>query len=203
MSDRSTDTKDTQPVATQNGEINPSRRKLAGAALGAGAIFTLASRPVLAGVCNSPSAAASGNMSHHGPAPNCTGRSPAQWVASVNSNQTNNGFPGTNVVFNSVFANGNGIIWPNGANGRLRQVMDSTANPDNVNATPRPNPISAEFAATLLSIRGGRIPTAVLTEVALIGMWNDWRTTGTFQPKAGVNWDANQIVTYLRTLQDA
>jgi len=42
----------------------------------------------------------------------------------------------------------------------------------------------------------------VLTEVKLIGMWNEWLSTGGFTPKAGVTpWTADQIVTYLRTLQ--
>lgn len=183
-----------------------TRRKLAG--LGGAAIFTLASRPVLAVECNSPSAAASGNLSFHGTPPNCTGNSPSAWVSGVDSsspNQPNNGFPGGNVDFNSVFANGSGIDWPNGANGRLYEVMNSTSNPDNGNANPNPNPISAEFAATLLNIRSGvRIPPEVLTEVKLIGMWNEWRDNGGFTPTAGATpWNATQIVTYLRSLQGA
>lgn len=177
--------------------VDLSRRKL-GMGLGVSAIFTLASRPVLAGVCNSPSAAASGNLSHHGTPPSCTGRSPAQWVASVTSNNPNNGFPGGNTEFNDTFANGGGINWPNGANGRLYAVM-TTAN--NNNADPRPNPISAEFAATLLNIRDGRIPATILSEVKLVHMWNDWRDTNAFEPKLGASWGDTQIVAYLRSLQ--
>ena len=203
MSDRSPDTKDTQPVATQNGEINPSRRKLTGAALGVSAIFTLASRPVLAGVCVSPSAAASGNLSHHGSAPNCSGKTPAQWVTlaqTTNPNNpnhpSNNGFPGGNVKFHDVFASGSRANWGN--NTRLYEVMIAA---DNGNTTSQPNPISKEFAAALLNIRGGYVPPGVLTDTQLLIMWNDWMASGTYEPKAGAAWDANLIVTYLRTLQ--
>jgi hypothetical protein len=197
------ETPSTPSVSPDAGSPDQTRRKLAG--LGASAIFTLASRPVLAVECNSPSAAASGNLSFHGTPPNCTGNSPSAWVSFADGgNQQNNGFPGGNVEFNSVFANGNGIDWPNGSNGRLYEVMNSTSNPDNGNANPKPNPISAEFAATLLNIRGVRIPPEVLTEVKLIGMWNEWRDNGGFTPTAGATpWNATQIVTYLRSLQGA
>ena len=197
------ETPSTPSVSPNASSPDQTRRKLAG--LGASAIFTLASRPVLAVTCNSPSAAASGNLSFHGTPPNCTGLSPSGWVSSADgANNPNNGFPGGNVEFNSVFANGNGINWPNGANGRLYEVMNSTSNPDNLNANPKPNPISAEFAATLLNIRGGRIPPEVLTEVKLIGMWTEWRDSGGFTPTAGAApWNATQIVTYLRSLQGA
>lgn len=188
----------TPPESHPTPPANPARRKLA--VLGVGAVATLASRPVLAGTCNSPSAAASGNMSVRGTPPMCSGRSPQQWVDASNSNDPNNGFPGGNVVFSTVFANGNGILWPTDDNGRLRQVMSA---PDNSNANPTPNPISKEFAATLLNIRDGRIPAAVLDEGRLIGMWVEWRSTGKFSPMAGIDWDANQIVTYLRSLQGA
>jgi hypothetical protein len=196
------ETPDTPSASPDARSVDPTRRKLAG--LGVATIFTLASRPVLAVECNSPSAAASGNLSFHGTPPNCTGRSPSTWVSSVDSsspNNPNNGFPGGNVEFNNVFANGNGIDWPNGANGRLYEVMNSSSNPDNANTNPRPNPISAEFAATLLNIRGGHIPAEILTEVKLINMWNEWRNTGGFHPTAGMTWNDTQIVNYLRSLQ--
>jgi len=72
---------------------------------------------------------------------------------------------------------------------------------DNGNTTNNPNPISKEFAAALLNIRGGFVPATVLTEMQLIGMWNDWLPDGIFVPKLGATWDTNHIITYLRTLQ--
>jgi len=183
--------------------IDLSRRKL-GMGLGVSAIFTLASRPVLAGACTTPSAAASGNLSQHGPVISCSGRSPAQWVATTPSNNQNNGFPGGNVNFhlqttppalNGVFKKGSRADWDNKT---LRQVM---AAGDNGNASPSANPISKEFAATLLNIRDGSIPASILTETGLIGMWNEWMDTGAFTPKANATWGTDLIVKYLRTLQ--
>ena len=182
---------------------NPSRRRLTGAGLGVSAVFTLASRPVLAGPCMSPSAASSGNLSQHGAPTICSGRTPAQWVSAVNTGNPNNGYPGGNVTFHTpppssqdgVFVSGSRAAW---GPFRLRQVMQAA---DNGNTGNTPNPISKEFAAALLNIRGGFVPAGVLTEVNLIGIWNEWMFDGTYSPQAGVDWDATKIVNYLKTLQ--
>lgn len=204
MSDPTSKTQDTLPEASHSDAIDQSRRKLTGATLGvSAAVFTLASRPVLAGQCMTPSSAASGNLSTHGTPPSCTGKTPAEWVAHAqattspgNPNVPNNGFPDGNVKFHDVFASGSRASWGN--NTRLYAVMVAT---DNSNTGSTPNPISKEFAAALLNIRGGFVPASVLTEVQLIGMWNDWLPDGIFVPKLGAEWDANHIVDYLKTLQ--
>jgi len=198
MSDRSPDTQDTPPEATQNGDIDSFRRKLTGSALGVSAIFTLASRPVLAGQCMTPSSAASGNLSHNGTVPLCTGNTPAQWLVLVAVSDARN------VSFhtppppsrNGVFKSGTRADW---GNNTVRQVMQNTGT-GNTGSTP--NPISKEFAAALLNIRGGLVPANVLTETQLIGMWNEWMDTGIFTPKAGATWDTNTIVWYLQSLQN-
>ena len=202
--------------------VDLSRRKL-GMGLGVSAVFTLASRPVLAAQCMAASAAASGNLSSPGSLATCTGLTPAQWVALAQStmpndpnNPTQNGFPGGNVKFHEVLASGSSANW--GEATRLYEVMGGPTNSRrqgmlgqtqtdetaslNV-AASGPNPISMEFAATLLNIRDGRIPTNVLNETGLIGMWNEWLTTGGYAPMAGAAWDTDQIVAYLRTLQGA
>lgn len=211
--------------------VDLPRRRL-GVGLGVSAVFTLASRPVLAGQCMSASSAASGNLSVHGPALTCTGLTPAQWVDRAQNanpmdpnNPTQNGFPGGNVQFHAVslFVSGSLADW--GPSARLYEVMadeDSPTGTGNTNkrggflastaesntaatsSAPNPaNPISMEFAATLLNIRDGRIPSGVLTETGLIGMWNEWMDTGMYAPMAGTTWNADQIVAYLRTLQGA
>ena len=75
--------------------VDVSRRRL-GIGLGASAVFTLASRPVLAGQCMAPSSAASGNLSSHGTPPTCTGLTPAQWVSTPPGQ-----YPGGNVSFHT------------------------------------------------------------------------------------------------------
>ena len=204
MSDRLPDNQDNPPVATQKEEINPSRRKL-GLSLGASAVFTLASRPVLAATaCATGSEHASGNLSSPGTHWVCSGHNPLYWTSTYASNNEANGFPGGNVnfhiqftppVLNGIFKKGAKANW---GNSRLRGVMLA---PDNGNTGTNPNPISKEFAATLLNIRNGDIPAEVLSESRLIMMWNDWVDTGFYEPKALASWNADEIVEYLRTLQ--
>lgn len=79
MFDRSPDTQNVPNETKPSDEINPSRRKLTGAALGVSAVFTLSSRPVWAGQCMTPSAAVSGNLSQHGTPTLCSGLSPGYW----------------------------------------------------------------------------------------------------------------------------
>jgi hypothetical protein len=207
--------------------VDLSRRRL-GMGLGVSAVFTLASRPVLAAQCMSASSAASGNLSTHGTPPSCTGLTPAQWVTLAQSampndpnNPTQNGFPGGNAKFHDVLASGSSANW--GTDTRLYEVMGGGTGPESQRggflglaakqqsdgpaslnvAASGPNPISMEFAATLLNIRDGRVPANVLNETGLIGMWNEWLTTGVYAPMAGAAWDTDQIVVYLRTLQGA
>jgi hypothetical protein len=188
--------------------VDLSRRKL-GMGLGVSAIFTLTSRPVLAGQCMSPSSAASGNLSTHGTPPTCTGLTPAQWVAlAVPPDTPDKVFPGGNVKFHDVFASGSSADW---GQTRLYEVMGGSASggggmlgsPGNTAAATGPNPISAEFAATRLNIRDGRIPEIVLNETKLLVMWNEWLRTGTYAPMAGAAWNYDQIVAYLRSTQGA
>lgn len=206
--------------------VDLSRRKL-GLGLGVSAVFTLASRPVLAGTCLAPSSAASGNLSTHGTTPLCAGHTPEWWVnfAAARSpaapDQPDNGYPGGNVKFHEAFASGGSANW---GNDRLYVVMGGTTSGssrrsgvlgspsggnggnsgnsvDTFSTTTGPNPVSAEFAATLLNIRDGLVPAAVLNETRLMGMWNEWLMDGTYSPMAGATWNTDQIVTYLRSLQ--
>lgn len=198
--------------------VDLSRRKL-GMGLGVSAIFTLASRPVLAGQCMSTSSAASGNLSTPGTVSLCTGLTPSQWVAlAAPPSAPEQAFvPLGNVKFHDAFARGSSADW---GEERLYEVMGGTSpgrggmlgSPANKKAGDAidtfapgsgPNPISAEFAATLLNIYSTRIPANVLTETKLIGMWNEWLTTGVYAPMAGVTWTPDQIVSYLQSTQGA
>jgi hypothetical protein len=95
-------------------------------------------------------------------------------------------------VLDGVFKVGANADW---GNSKLKQVMLANS------STLKPNPISGEFAATLLNIRDKRIPAAVLDEGKLIGMWNEWVGTGFYTPKAYAKWDTTAIVRFLRSLQ--
>src|SRR5690606_27745011 len=72
----------TQQPIQGAGRVNQSRRRFGKSGLAVtGVLATLASRPVLGTdlVCKSPSGFLSGNLSTHGPAPVCAGRSPGYW----------------------------------------------------------------------------------------------------------------------------
>jgi len=188
MSDPLSSTHDTQTEAPDSDSIDQSRRKLTGATLGvSAAVLTLASRPVLAQECLSPSGFASGNLSPHGTPVSCSGNSPARWVV-LNPSFINS------TKFSDIFADVAGRVeW---GNAKFKQVMQNAA----TDASLQPNPISAEFAAALMNIRAGGYP-AGLDETALIGMWTEFASTGSYEVTAGVFWNAAQIVSYLQYLR--
>jgi hypothetical protein len=69
-----------ESVTQSSSSPDQTRRRLTGGVLGASAIITLASSPVLAGgQCLKPSGFASGNLSGHGTPPTCTGQPPEYW----------------------------------------------------------------------------------------------------------------------------
>jgi len=77
MSDHTPENQDVLSEGSKNDTIDTSRRKLTGTALGAAAVFTLASRPVWANQCTI-SGMMSGNLSApKGPA--CQGCTPGYW----------------------------------------------------------------------------------------------------------------------------
>jgi hypothetical protein len=214
MSDRSPDIQDTPSEASSNDAIDHSRRKLAGAALGISAVFTLASRPVLAGQCMSPSAACSGNLSQHGTPPSCLGVTPGYW-------KTHTGWPSPYTQGSCTSSCSKCQSWSNGTLfhplfGGTKFMVDQDNNPN----TPKtsltlqqvmvmnnadypgvtdPDNIGAHIVAALLNARSGKTPSSILSETSVIGMWNEWVTKGYFEPTAGVQWNSAQIVTYLKT----
>jgi len=193
------------------GPVDQNRRKLAG--FGASAIFTLASRPVLADVCNAPSAHASGNTSHHGAAPVCNGQTTGYYAETFSQRDSADALASTtesataenslnsrttstrNPNFHQVFKSGRNANWGSKSFSRVLRSRD------NGNSRKEPNPISKEFVAALLNIRGGLIPEQVLTEGKLMGMWNEWVDSGIYRPQAGMQWNGHQIVSYLQSLQ--
>jgi len=171
-------------------QVDESRRRWTKAGLGAGAVLaTLAGRPAFAGICQSPSAFSSGNMSHHGTTQDCEGYAPDVW-ADLNQNQ----YPVQDEKFTKVFPNLGKVVWDNE---KLSEVMSAS---DNENAYPKPNPISKEFAAAYLNINKGWYP-AGLDETRLMMMWNEYASSGEYEVRANVFWKADQIVAYLKYMR--
>ena len=217
MSDHTPETPDTSPEASPNSEINPSRRRLAGAALGVSAIFTLASRPVLAAdQCMSPSGAVSGNLSQHGTPTLCSGRTPGYWKTHSGSwpspylpgscnagnscNLVQNWKGGT--LFHPLFSGTQFMADLDGKPGTpktslsLMQVL-MLNNGSNPWGLADPDNLGAHIVAALLNAKAGLTP--VLSETDVIGIWNEWVSKGYFEPTANVQWNSAQIVDYLKT----
>lgn len=198
--------------------INKSRRRLTGAGVGVSAIFTLASRPVLAIQCVAASAAASGNLSHHGTPPQCVGRTPGfwkvaqhrtEWPSPYQQGTANSASISTSGNFGSSSSPSN---WSGGTTFHpefygtkfiknnqsltMNQVMvmnDSSY----LGMTDKDN-LGAHCAAALLNAASGRTP-GVLTVEKVKTMWSECQTKGFFEPIAGVKWSPAQVVAYLKT----
>lgn len=169
--------------------------------------------------CTSPSGFSSLNVSAPGKnPPSCLGRTPGFWkqwpeewahctpaydpgvCTGTNGSGACSTFdPNTGTPFHSNVA---GRTYPAGFPGlsgsgfgarSLMGVMvnnDSALDPDNV---------GAHVAATVLNIARGWIPPEVMTMAIILGIWDDYINTGSYNPTAGVTWYGADIVVYLKT----
>ncbi len=218
---------DSHPYSTQeinpqpDTQVNTSRRRLTGAGLGMSAIFTLASRPVLAAQCATPSAAASGNLSHHGTPVVCLGRTPGFWKQSNHSREwparyvqgTCSGLNGScnsspqswtgGTLFHNVFGAGGvkkgSSFKVRGVSLSLNQIM--VMNDSSYPGLSDPDNLCSHLVAALLNAASGRT-NGVLSVATVLGIWNEWLSKDYFEPTAGVSWKSAQIVAYLKTTMD-
>jgi hypothetical protein len=193
---------DSQPPGVEPGEhcnVDASRRKFTGAGLGVSAIFTLASQPVLAGVCRAPSGAESGNLSQPGTQLTCDGHSPSYWSGISGAD------PYLDTKFHDIFDKSKDIVdydgetvdW--GGKAKMKKVMDDE---NRTGDAKKPQPLGAEFAAAWVNVKKGLIPGSVLTDTRLITMWTELLRTGVYVPMAGADpWSPQDVINYLRGLQ--
>lgn len=136
MSDRSHNSNDNTQSPKPEAGINPSRRKITGAALGVSAVFTLSSRPVWANQC-SISGMASGNIS--GPKVTCGGCTPGYWGTCQHLDSwAATGFKTTD-KFNTVFGVTQYINPKNNQPFTLLEVLGLQGNGNCTPATTQPN----------------------------------------------------------------
>lgn len=191
--------------AHQPSAVDEARRRFSMSGLAvSGVVLTLASRPVLAGQCLSPSGFQSGNVSHHGTPTTCSGRTPGywgthpeEWPSPYEPGECKSDKPGAcmkadkwedGTLFCSVFScSGNGSIYT----GKSMMQVILLGGGDDLQQ------LGAHIVSALLNAKKGWTP--VLTEVQVIGMFNEWNLHGYFEPTAGVKWYAADIVTYLKT----
>lgn len=221
MVDNKSDSSDPKVQSTPvNSDValNTSRRRLTGAGLGMSAIFTLASRPVLAVQCASASATASANLSQHGTPPQCTGRTPGYWKNPQWASEWPAPYTQGTCDGNNGNGNGNGGCsnspdnWVAGTGFHpelygtkfmvnnnslsMNQVMvmnDSTY----MGLTDKDN-LGSHIVAALLNAASGKTD-GVLTVAQVKTMWTECQMKGFFEPIAGVKWYPPQVVTYLQS----
>lgn len=211
-------TEQTPPAASP--AVNASRRRLTGAGLGVSAIFTLASRPVLAAQCTSASAAASGNLSQRGTPPQCTGRTPGFWKTAQHGDEWP--APYKQGTCNSSGGGGDGGCanspgnWSGGTNfhpelyGNKFMVNNKSLTMNQVmvmndssylGCTDQHN-LGSHIVAALLNAAAGKT-NGVLTVAQVKTMWQECQVKGYFEPTAGVKWLPAQVVTYLQSTMTA
>lgn len=193
-----------QDVAPQPQVADDSRRRFTKSGLAAsGVILTLASRPVLGQwACQSPSGFQSGNVSPHGTPPQCHGLTPGYWGTRGNRWQLpydpGTCKSGTNCKGMGDWSNGtlfsaafNCSGYAAGYDGySMMQVIWMNGHQDRYQ-------LGAHIVAALLNAKSGMTP--VLSEQAVKDMFNEWAAKGYYEPTAGVQWSAEDIVTYLKT----
>ncbi|MEN6586000.1 MAG: hypothetical protein ABFE02_08170 [Sulfuricella sp.] len=202
--------------------VDESRRGFTKSGLAAsGVLLTLASRPVLACVCKSPSGFLSGNVSTHGTPQTCSGRTPGywgthpqQWPSPFLPGDCKHGTSGTHVSdwsggtrFSTEFnCSGNGSIYVAYQEEHKDSKRSKTTYQSSVYSMMQviwlggggdPYQLGAHIVAALLNAVKGLTPT--LTEAQVINIFNEWNLHGYFEPTAGVKWYEADIVDYLKS----
>lgn len=188
--------------STHSSDMKAKRRRLIkGGLSSAPFLITLASKPVLATTCYSPSETLSGAISHKGPDTIlCSGRSPGVWRELAEGNaQAKLSWPILpSAAFHGTFNSGPQASFFKNVNGQIQsltmlEVMQLTGGGD-------PSKIGFHVIGAYLNILSGLISPLALTTPKLIQMWNEWVATGYFTPYAGAaKWNADQIVSYLKS----
>jgi hypothetical protein len=183
---------------------NARRRLLRAGLAGAPVVMTDASRPVQGAVaCTTASAGGSANSAAAQTVQMCSGLTPEQWKAQATNWPAP--YTGNNPFsFQSVSALGftppPGTLYhcpTTGFSGHvfgdrtMLEVLDIGEGGGGLRGLGR------YMVAALLNACCGRTP--VLTETAVRGMWNDMVNRGYYEPTAGVQWQAPEIIAYLRT----
>jgi hypothetical protein len=171
-----------------------ARRRLLRGGLGvAPVLMTVASRPVMAGMCESASAHTSLSGSRVATlAAACSGRLPAYWISRATSgylmDTSGGGSSGLNVItFGSVF----GLTGDYDDKTLLKVLEGHLSTGDEV--------LAAYLVAALLNAKEGWTPESVLDEERVKEIWSDYSKNMHFEPTAGVEWDSVQIVDWLKT----
>ena len=178
-----------QPESTSAGEAGVHRRRFVrGVGIIVPAALTITSRSASAAGCLSASASASINLAHSRPNRDgdgiCVGRNLTFWktVSKTSSKDDSSAFK---TRFDTIFSGGPPAM-------TMGEVM---------NANPFTE-VNAILAVAWCNFNTSRVASTTISLTTLQSMWAG--RNGSFQPilgNASVQWDAAQIVTYLKTTQ--
>jgi len=174
------------------------RRLLKAGAAASPLAFAVATRPARATdhLCRQPSAF--GSMHASGPGreyASCTGRTPGYWKQQQHFVDwpapyvpvTTTGIATTTAtLFHQAGFHGSQL-----SGLTLLDALGEQGNAGGYGALAR------HIVAALLNAASGKTP--VLSVMAVHTIWNDFVATGRYEPTAGVHWDAEKIVVYLKS----
>lgn len=179
---------------------NGSRRRLLRGGLGvAPVLMTVASRPVMAGVCESASSHTSLSGSRVAAADRCSGGSPTYWMSRSSTSgsssstaylmdvSTSTGSLAS-ITFGSVFGVAGGY-----GDKTFLQVLESG------HSSSSKDGLAAHLVAAVLNVQAGYTPATVLDVTRAQSIWSDYNALGYFEPTAGIRWDSAQIIDWLKT----
>jgi len=197
-----TDTDQSPVIATAKG-----RRRLIGAGVAAAPfLLTLVSQPALGVTCFTPSRSLSRNtsLSQAGKYGECTNaESPGNYKAQQSSGANAYHWPSSvppSTAMHPLFAMGNseGVTkFTKTVNSNI--VSKTLGEALNVQA---PGEVHFHIIGAYLNKMGGNgavIPDSALTVQALLNIWTEYATKGFYEPFAGTQWDAGEIVNYLKS----
>jgi hypothetical protein len=172
---------------------SPGRRHLLRAGIAtAPVVMTVASRPVLAIGCDSPSGFTSLSQSHPGPG-TCTGKGPISWTSNkANWPSPYNTGPDADPKFKVLF--GNKV--PSGSSFNPNDNLSIVMSHD----TTAPWGLAQYIIAAYFNAWSGAYGTStLLSTTTVINIWSDYSKNGTYSPRAGATWAYEEIVAYLKS----
>jgi hypothetical protein len=190
MSERPPDRSDSPSVAAA--PAVPTRRRLLKAGLAAAPVAaTLSSRPVLGGPTPTVSARPSLGASFAAVKSAASGRSPEQWAETQTWPDPYYAADESGTATATPYhGSGTGLAGTAFAGSTMLAVMQ-LPDDDDVQTLGR------YIGAALLNAREGL--TSALDEAGVREMWNLFATRRYYEPVEGVRWDAQDIVTYIRS----
>jgi len=191
-----------------------TRRRLTGSALGASAIFTLVSGPVLAGgQCLKPSGFASGNLSGHTTPPPTYCKPPEYWCqtytqwsgfCSKGQNYHNNPFYKYSKCGYTFYKRdqwGN-VLKDRSGNPIVMSCNDVVASPATSSHETLPDmfDLGRYCLSTCLSITQNPNAAPCLTTGDVMSIWRDCTNNGRYEVTANTYWSITQCRDYLKSL---